>query len=166
MTKQKQIIIILIFAFLLGMLRSFFINDPNFSIIKQKRKEIRSRIQIPAPYYINRGFLPETLDKFDVGFCSTPRKPMTGRVVVPVYNDAHEVMIGCVGRAVQPNFEPKWLNSKGFNSGASLYNYWHAKDHILESQVAKSQKIIISHRQLLFHRVLQFLPLSHSFFQL
>lgn len=101
-----------------------------------ERKEIRNRIQIPAPYYINRGFLPETLDKFDVGFCSTPRKPMTGRVVVPVYNDAHEVMIGCVGRAVKPNFEPKWLNSKGFNSGASLYNYWHAKDHILESQVA------------------------------
>jgi DNA primase len=101
-----------------------------------KREEIRSRIQIPAPYYISRGFLPETLDKFDVGLCSTPNKPMTGRVVVPVYDDDHKVMIGCVGRAVNPNLEPKWINSKGFNSGASLYNYWYSKNHILESQVA------------------------------
>ena len=100
------------------------------------RAEIRQRIKIPATYYIDRGFLPETLDKFDVGLCDTPRKPMSNRIVVPVYDDNHEHMIGCVGRSTNPQFNPKWLNSKGFNSGASLYNYWHAKDHILESQVA------------------------------
>ena len=31
---------------------------------------------------------------------------------------------------------PKWLNSKGFNSGACLYNYWNAKDHISETSTA------------------------------
>lgn len=100
------------------------------------REEIRNRISIPANYYINRGFLAKTLDKFDVGLCESPRKPMSNRVVVPVYDDDHEYMIGCVGRTTNPNNNPKWLNSKGFNSGASLYNYWHARDHILESNTA------------------------------
>tara|TARA_B100000029_G_scaffold323871_1_gene316258 strand:- start:7099 stop:8166 length:1068 start_codon:yes stop_codon:yes gene_type:complete len=100
------------------------------------RKEIRERIQIPASYYIDRGFLPETLEKFDVGLCTVSNKPMSNRVVVPVYDSDHQYMIGCVGRATSPNINPKWLNSKGFNSGASLYNYWYAKDHILESNTA------------------------------
>ena len=100
------------------------------------RSEIRQRIKIPADYYIDRGFLPDTLDKFDVGLCDTPRKPMSNRVVVPVYDGNHEHMVGCVGRSTSSEFNPKWLNSKGFNSGASLYNYWHAKNYILESQVA------------------------------
>ena len=100
------------------------------------REEIRDRIQIPSTYYINRGFLPATLEKFDVGLCETPNKPMSNRVVVPVYDNDHQHMIGCVGRATSSSVNPKWLNSKGFNSGASLYNYWHAKDHILESNTA------------------------------
>ena len=105
--------------------------------VKQKsgisREEIKSRIEIPAQYYVNRGFLPETLKKFDVGLCTARGKPMSGRVVVPVYDDDKDRMIGCVGRSVSDTLNPKWLNSKGFNSGASLYNYWHAKDHISET---------------------------------
>ena len=108
--------------------------------IKQKvgisRAEIRDRIQIPANYYIDRGFSRSTLEKFDVGLCTARGRPMSGRVVVPVYDDGHESMLGCVGRAINENLTPKWLNSKGFNSGASLYNYWHAKDHIMESSTA------------------------------
>ena len=100
------------------------------------REEIRGRIQIPASYYLGRDFLPETLDKFDIGLCSIPNKPMSNRIVVPVYDNDHQYMIGCVGRAAKDNINPKWLNSKGFNSGASLYNYWHAKNYILESGTA------------------------------
>ena len=99
-------------------------------------EEIRSRIQIPAQYYINRGFLPETLEKFDVGLCTAKGKPMSGRIVVPVYDDNKECMIGCVGRSANETLMPKWLNSKGFNSGACLYNYWNAKDHISETSTA------------------------------
>ena len=96
-------------------------------------EEIRKRIQIPAQYYVGRGFLPETLEKFDVGLCTARGKPMSGRVVVPVYDENKASMIGCVGRSVNETLMPKWLNSKGFNSGASLYNYWHAKNHISET---------------------------------
>ena len=35
MTKQKQIIIILCLAVLLGLLRSFFLNDQEFTLIKK-----------------------------------------------------------------------------------------------------------------------------------
>jgi len=100
------------------------------------REEIRGRIQIPSQYYINRGFSPETLEKFDVGLCTARGKPMSGRVVVPVYDDERERMIGCVGRSINETLMAKWLNSKGFNSGACLYNYWHAKDHIAEASTA------------------------------
>ena len=37
MTEQKQIIIIISLAVSLGILRSFFLDDPKFSIIKEKR---------------------------------------------------------------------------------------------------------------------------------
>ena len=37
MTEKKQIIIILILAAFLGILRSFFLDDPEFTLIKQER---------------------------------------------------------------------------------------------------------------------------------
>ena len=37
MSNQKQIILIITLSFLLGILRSFFINDQDFSIIKKER---------------------------------------------------------------------------------------------------------------------------------
>jgi 5S rRNA maturation endonuclease (ribonuclease M5) len=63
--------------------------------IDVSRDEIRSRINIPAEYYIKRGFCPETLDTFDVGFCSEKNRPMSGRVVVPVYDEGYNY-VGCV----------------------------------------------------------------------
>ena len=38
MSKQKQIIFIFSLSFFLGIIRSFFLDDPNFSIIKKERK--------------------------------------------------------------------------------------------------------------------------------
>ena len=54
------------------------------------RDEIRSKIQIPAEYYIGRGYLPQTLDTFDVGFCLEKNRPMSGRVVVPIYDEGNK----------------------------------------------------------------------------
>ena len=101
----------------------------NFNV---SREQIRSRIKIPADYYINRGFLPETLDAFDIGFCLEKKRPMSGRVVVPIYDEGYNYM-GCVGRATESDTSPKWLHSKGFKK-SMLYGLNVAQAHIKESQ--------------------------------
>ena len=100
------------------------------------REDIRKRLTIPATYYIKRGYSPETLDRFDVGLCSDKTKAMNGRVVVPVYDDNYQKMVGCVGRATADNNNAKWVNSKGFHAGHYLYNYWFAQEHIQSTGVA------------------------------
>lgn len=96
------------------------------------REEVRSKIQIPSKYYLDRGFSADVLDVFDVGDCYDKNKPMKNRAVVPIYNfDDH--FVGCVGRAMYDNMKPKWLHSKGFKKHY-LYGLNVAKNAIIESQ--------------------------------
>jgi 5S rRNA maturation endonuclease (ribonuclease M5) len=91
------------------------------------RGEIRKRLLIPAMYYVQkRGFNPETLDHFDVGFCLNEKSQMYKRVVFPVFDETDEYMIGCVGRATNSQSKFKWINSKGFNKASHVYNYGKA----------------------------------------
>tara|TARA_R100000808_G_scaffold2804_3_gene10543 strand:- start:67434 stop:68510 length:1077 start_codon:yes stop_codon:yes gene_type:complete len=99
------------------------------------RDVVRQGLQRPVDFYLKRGFLEETLDTFDVGICINSNKLMYNRVVVPVYDDSHQYMVGCVGRSLEDNpSTQKWINSKGFNSGAHLYNYWMAKKEISRTE--------------------------------
>jgi len=123
------------------------------------RTQIRRNLSIPAEYYINRGYSSEILNKFDVGLCANSQKPMYNRVVVPVYDDSYETMIGCTGRSIFeqcakcklwhnplhgcPTEEyrraaryAKWRHSTGFQGESHLYNYWNAKKGIIASRVA------------------------------
>ena len=95
------------------------------------RAEIRSKISIPSEYYMGRGYSAETLDIFDVGECLAENQPMSGRVVVPIYDEGYNY-IGCVGRSRNENMKPKWLHSKGFRKSV-LYGLNVAKEHILET---------------------------------
>lgn len=103
-------------------------NDKNIS-----RESVRSKLDIPSKYFIGRGFLPETLNTFDVGLCSEQDKPMSNRVVVPIYDEDFKY-VGCVGRAID-NIKPKWLYSKGFKKSV-LYGLNIAKVSIMESECA------------------------------
>tara|TARA_Y100001938_G_scaffold138443_1_gene203970 strand:+ start:4233 stop:5222 length:990 start_codon:yes stop_codon:yes gene_type:complete len=98
------------------------------------RGDIRNKIQIPAEYYINRGYTKEVLDLFDVGKCFSKNQPMSGRIVVPVYDEDYNY-VGCVGRSTQESMKPKWLHSKGFKKSV-LYGLNIAKNHILETSTA------------------------------
>lgn len=95
------------------------------------RDEIRSKISIPSNYYIERGYRAETLDEFDVGLCEERYKPMSGRVVVPVYDENYSY-VGCVGRSVIPEMGPKWLHSNGFKKNV-LYGLNIAHKYILKT---------------------------------
>jgi len=98
------------------------------------REQVVSSLRQPVEYYLSKGFSQATLSFFDVGICDNPKKPMHNRIVVPVYDDDHEHMVGCIGRSLDENASThKWVNSKGFSTGDFLYNYWNAKDAIKDT---------------------------------
>jgi 5S rRNA maturation endonuclease (ribonuclease M5) len=99
------------------------------------RQTVRSTLQMPCAYYMDRGYSQDVLDKYDVGIGQREGTPMYGRAVVPIYDDKHHFMIGCTARALDGS-KPKWIHSKGFDADMCLYNYWFAKEHIEKTGVA------------------------------
>ena len=76
---------------------------------------------------------------------------MYQRAVVPIYDNDHKYIVGCTGRSIHPRCEeckhyhppkencrhfPKWMHSKGFQKEKWLYNYWKAKNYMLDTGVA------------------------------
>jgi len=102
---------------------------------KISRDEIVQSIAIPSTYYINRGYQKETLVNFDIGMCNNKNKPMSGRIVVPIYDEDYNY-VGCIGRASTDWMKPKWLHSKGFRKSAYLYGMNIAKEEILKTGTA------------------------------
>lgn len=122
------------------------------------QKQLRSRLQIPSQYFVNRGWSSAILDRYDVGLCSEPSKPFFNRVVVPVYDNDHKTVVGTTARSIYPcckgchlyhcwdvpcpksNEEKrlcsKWRNSDNFRRDTYLYNYWFARKSIRETGVA------------------------------
>ena len=121
------------------------------------RNQIIKAINIPAQYYLNRNYSENVLRKYDVGLCDNPSKPMYQRVVVPIYDNNYEYMVGCTGRSIfekcnkcsshhDPNnvcptddrswLYPKWKHSTDLKSQNYLYNFWFAKDHIYDTGIA------------------------------
>lgn len=131
-------------------------NTTDSSSSKITRKQIRQSLVMPCSYFIDRGFSPEILNKYDVGICNKPDKEMYNRAVVPIYDIDHKYMVGCSGRSIFNKCEScggfhdisnkcpdqseiwkycKWRHSKDFKSQNHLYNLWFAKQHILESTI-------------------------------
>ena len=124
---------------------------------KVTRPNVRSSLSIPSQYFISRGFTKEILDKYDVGLCNKPEKEMYNRAVAPIYDQNHKYIVGCTGRSIFekcnlcnsyhnpdaqcPNKEdiwkfPKWKHNADFKSQNYLYNFWYAKDFIMETSSA------------------------------
>ena len=110
----------------------------------------RSKVEIPATYYLQRGYSIEILDKYDVGTCTRPKKSLYQRAIVPIYDTTGENILGFSGRSIHPqcshckhyhdpekkcHFFPKWKHTKGFKKENCLYNYWYAQQHIATSGV-------------------------------
>lgn len=121
------------------------------------RNRIRGLLKIPAQYYVDRGFTPAILDRYDIGLCDNPDREMYNRVVAPIYDPDYTYMIGCSGRSIfekcdtcgcfhDPNtgcpkdhqkyLYSKWKHSANFKSQNSLYNFWFAQKHIKHTGVA------------------------------
>ena len=122
-----------------------------------RRESIVKSLSIPAQYFIDRRYSSEILRKYDVGLCEKSGKEMSARVVVPIYDNDYQYMVGCSGRSIfeqckkcgsyhNPNqscpeenqrwIYSKWRHSKDFKSQNHLYNFWFAKEHIMYSATA------------------------------
>lgn len=119
------------------------------------RNLVKSFLTIPAQYYIDRGYSPDILQKFDVGYCHNTKKPFYNRIVAPFYDDNGEYMVGCSGRSRYERCEKcnlfhdpatrcpigrqekilcaKWKHSTNFDADNYLYNYWNARQHIIRT---------------------------------
>jgi hypothetical protein len=118
------------------------------------REKLRKHLIIPAQYFIERDYSPALLDEYDVGYCGNLKSKLYGRVVVPIYDNDHQYVIGCIGRSLHPECPLckmhhadgacpgrweyanycKWKVPEGFNDKNHLYNMWKAKDAIYKTR--------------------------------
>jgi 5S rRNA maturation endonuclease (ribonuclease M5) len=119
------------------------------------RLQVRQSLQIPSSYYIERGYSDNILNKYDIGLCDKPNKEMYNRVVVPIYSNDGQHIVGCTGRSIFPACHKcghyhdgndtcpdknnlwkycKWKHNAGFKSQEYLYNFWFAKEHIQKTK--------------------------------
>tara|TARA_R110002020_G_scaffold194354_10_gene395172 strand:+ start:18175 stop:19236 length:1062 start_codon:yes stop_codon:yes gene_type:complete len=116
-------------------LLEIFEREPPRENVGISREQILKSIEIPSKYYINRGYSKEVLETFDVGLCIKKNKPMSRRVVVPIYDEDYNY-VGCIGRSTSENMQPKWLHSRGFRKSSYLYGLNVAKESIMNTQTA------------------------------
>lgn len=109
-------------------IHSIYLENENKESKPIPREKVRSTLEFPAEYFIDRGFSEVVLDKYDVGVCNRPHKRMYNRCVVPIYEQTRRFMIGCTGRTINDE-EPKWLHSR-FSRSSILYNSWFAHSYI------------------------------------
>lgn len=111
----------------------------------------------PSQYFLDKGFSKEVLDKYYVGFCDNPNKPMYLRSYSLVLDDAAKNVVGITGRTqlneceicglyheqgrgcpadnIKVRRHSKWFHYK-FLTSQSLYGSWYAKEYIQKSSVA------------------------------
>ncbi len=129
---------------------STILGRPEKAQAKLTRADVRGRLQMPSSYFVKRGWLPETLNRYDVGLCTDASKPFFNRVVVPIYDEDYRFCVGFTARSIHERCAKcglwhapcsacpvaelqkysKWTNSKGYSRESHLYNYWFAKKHI------------------------------------
>lgn len=137
------------------------VNYLSSSVASQKstvtREQIIKSLEIPSQYYLDRNYTKEILTKYDVGLCSKIGKEMYDRIVVPIYDNDYKYMVGCTGRSIHERCDKckayhnnntacpspenswkycKWKHNIDFKSQNHLYNFWFAKDHIMQSSTA------------------------------
>lgn len=119
-------------------------------IQKWTKDEYKKHMEIPSPYYLDRGYSKYILNKYFIGYSKR-----TNRSVVPVFDDKYDNIIGMTARTCYPkctscgyyhdkNSEcpstlteqmnsSKWKHSPGFNASDCLYNLWSARQKIMDT---------------------------------
>ena len=91
----------------------------------------------PSQYFINRGFSLNVLERFCVRSCINNDSYFAWRSLCPTFDISGGTILGISGRT-ETDRQPKWLHSKGFPGGSTLYGLWLA-----EEIIKKKREIIL-----------------------
>ena len=84
---------------------------------------LKINLTTPSPYFINRGFKPETLKHFGVGDCLDKDSKFYERSIIPIHSDNGDKIIGHICRSTREYKLPKFLiYPKGFDKRFCFYN--------------------------------------------
>jgi 5S rRNA maturation endonuclease (ribonuclease M5) len=136
-----------------------FINQLNITkktqqykkVLYNSREEFRQKYTIPSPYYLQRGFSREILNKYDVGLSKHNKS------VIPIYDLNYKHIIGetsrsnyekcplckfyhnpsnrCPTTKEEKKFLVKWFHHN-FKTNNNLFNLWFARKEIIKSKTA------------------------------
>jgi hypothetical protein len=73
--------------------RAWVPQPPRYKSLALTREQVRGRLRIPSPYFVNRGLSPQVLDRMDVG-----HSEKLNRTVIPVYDDSGRFCVGFTTR--------------------------------------------------------------------
>ncbi len=91
---------------------------PNFAFALT-REQVRNRLLIPSPYFVDRGFDAAIVDRLDIG-----HSHKQGRAIVPIYDEGDSTCVGFIARTIRPDdTRPRWQFPTNFRSGEWLYNH-------------------------------------------
>jgi DNA primase len=89
----------------------------------------------PSPYFLSRGFKPETLRFFEIeSVAHSDDRSLKNRAIIPI-RDVHGSKIGYIARATRDFVTPKYIFSKGLKKTDHLYNYHNAFVGLARSQL-------------------------------
>lgn len=87
-------------------------------LLDWSRDDVRKRLVVPSPYFVQRGFSPSVLNAMCVGHSRRLK-----RSIVPFFDDQGDRIIGYQERTESDTGHPKWRVSSGFPKATYLYNY-------------------------------------------
>lgn len=86
------------------------------------------------PYLAERGLQPDTIREFDIGYCTSTRSMMKGRIVIPIHDWHPETpsanLVAYAGRWPEdtvPDETPKYLFPPRFHKSVVVYNLFAAQ---------------------------------------
>lgn len=97
------------------------------------REQYLRHFKTPSNYFIERGFSPEVLQRYDVRHYTGNDYVYFNRSCIPVYDETNRYLRGFTSRS-ECNQNPKWLYSPQFPSSTSLFNLFNAKDRIVKTK--------------------------------
>ncbi len=118
-------------------------SDPNYNPNLVKKEDVGKYLLIPSRHYIQRGFTPEILKKYSVGYNANKKGQLAYRTVFPIFDNDYNFCVGGSGRTVFPHCTkcngyhngedckykaPKWKHM--VQKESILYNYWFARKEI------------------------------------
>jgi DNA primase len=110
---------------------------PERTVINPPLKFALKSLDPEHPYLKDRGFSPDTIATFRVGYC-TGKGIMAGRIAIPIHNEQGE-LVAYAGRwpGEPPEEEGKYKLPTGFHKSYVVYNLHRAKE------LAKEKGLIV-----------------------